>query len=578
MVLAGQYGSIVVASTANGHTTLTLPERFNEATLAVSLDGQRLAIGSGSSVTLWQLTTGRLYRRVMLPKPNGGKALSPYDRDTIASVAISPNGKRIAADSRRSVAVWNTENGSLIRQFVRSPKNESDVENGLLNGSTGDIPPVCFTPDGSGVVSGQGAIVKCWELSTGKPRWVRDIAEGFDSGVSTAFAFSKDGGLLAIGDGNGHVVIMDQQRGEIARRLTVSTAGPGMGNAVKRVAFTPDGSLLLTAPEGHAAILCRTADGKQTAAFGQQEISAQCQALSPDGKLLVVGTWDGLIILINAEDGTVVRTLPAHNDHVCGIAFSPDGHLLSSAGEDNRLILWDTQTWKMVSSYSLRAEGFISTLRFSKDGNTLYSTGMGVPILAWRVRDLSPEHTYISAHGSCWQAAALSPDDTKLVAGWNTINANDQIDNTYLVLLNTQTGAIIWKNPKAAINYSPLDFYESPMVFSPDGQLLAWGHEGGLMEVLRAVDGKRMYITKSSRHSNFPIFGPHAPAFTPDGRQLLACDTDHSLSVYRTGDGTILETEDVFSADVSILMGTDGTCYTIGLDGIAKWKIKGIAP
>ena len=231
MVLVGRHGAVVVASTATGHTTLALQAGgVGDAVATLSPDGRQLAIGVGNQVMLWQLATGSLCRTFVLPKPQG--PVSQFDTDNIASVTMSANGTRIAADSNRSVVVWNAENGSLIRQFVRSPTSEDDVTAMGLSGSTGDMPPVLFTPDGTGVISGRGATLTCWELSTGKSRWKRKFADGFDAGVVTTGAFSPDGRVLAVGDGKGQVYLTNGQSGEVLQTLDVvpppKAAPPGI--------------------------------------------------------------------------------------------------------------------------------------------------------------------------------------------------------------------------------------------------------------------------------------------------------------------------------------------------------------
>ena len=244
------------------------------------------------------------------------------------------------------------------------------------------------------------------------------------------------------------------------------------------------------------ATLWQVAEGKQTASFGLPSISTESQALSPDGKLLAIGTWRHEIMLFNTDNGSLLRTLHGHEGQVRGVAFSPDGHFLASAGEDRKLTLWDTQTWAPIRSYTLSTDGIMNTLQFSSDGAILYLAGMNTPILAWRVRDLTPLRTFVPANNA-WQAVSLSPDDSKVAARWNQakVGSGGVIDSKpFLTLYNARTGAVIWTQANVAN-----DIFASPLVFSPNGQLLAMGMDGGAVKVLHVMDSTTIYTIKPTQ-------------------------------------------------------------------------------
>jgi len=64
-------------------------------------------------------------------------------------------------------------------------------------------------------------------------------------------------------------------------------------------------------------------------------------AFSPDGTRVVSGSFDNTIKLWDAASGEVVATLRGHEDAVFSVAFSPDGTRVASGSWDKTIKLWD---------------------------------------------------------------------------------------------------------------------------------------------------------------------------------------------------------------------------------------------
>ena len=67
-------------------------------------------------------------------------------------------------------------------------------------------------------------------------------------------------------------------------------------------------------------------------------------AFSPDGSHLVSAGRDGAIKLWNADDGKLVRLLRARQGEVLALAFHPNGKLLASGGADGSVKVWDASS------------------------------------------------------------------------------------------------------------------------------------------------------------------------------------------------------------------------------------------
>jgi WD40 repeat protein len=218
------------------------PDGQKVSTLAFSPDGKTLASAgdiiknnllAGGQVTIWEMPSGKLLRRITV-----NSEIAIYTK----SVAFTPDGKRLVTGMAQSngkgeISEWDALTGELKRKW---------------RPNTG-IHSVTFSPDGQFLVAGcSDATIKFWDFNSGEYQGLlrRPISRVF------SLSISPDGNTLAscVGPylpgiaGNleqlSKVHLLDRQTGQFSM-MNVSHR-----YLVTAVAFSPDGEHLASGDEG----------------------------------------------------------------------------------------------------------------------------------------------------------------------------------------------------------------------------------------------------------------------------------------------------------------------------------------
>jgi WD40 repeat protein len=123
-------------------------------------------------------------------------------------------------------------------------------------------------------------------------------------------------------------------------------------------------------------------------------------AFSPDGQLLISSGFDQQVLVWDIVSGRVRYAFPAHDTVTMSIAFQPGGQLLAMGDQNHVVRLWrlappvlrpgPQPTEEMPEAVELRAElrghtGIVAVVRFSPDGRRLYSGSLDETIREWDV-------------------------------------------------------------------------------------------------------------------------------------------------------------------------------------------------
>ncbi|KAF5830148.1 WD40-repeat-containing domain protein [Dunaliella salina] len=131
-------------------------------------------------------------------------------------------------------------------------------------------------------------------------------------------------------------------------------------------------------------------------------------AYTPDGSTLVSGSWDKTIKLWNVASGKCSATLEEHSDRVNSVAISQDGRLMASGSHDKTFKLWD-----------LGRRKFTATLFRSTDLKDMVRRG-GI---------ISMDGVAISPDGASLASCTLRGDSEDSTIGlWDTRSGNQKAE------------------------------------------------------------------------------------------------------------------------------------------------------
>ncbi len=384
-------------------TTFAELRRFGENGAGPALaakfspDGKLLVVANGSSISLWDVATGKRLHDVpghfghitSLAFSHDGKLLaSGGDGDgaaiiwdvatqkpvhrltghylTVAALAFSRDDSKLATGDGRAtyennsyeaqIRLWDVASGHLDKQFT-----------GHLNG----IHCLSFSPDGRRLVTGGG---------DGKTR-LFDIA----TGKRLAQLFGENGRKYAKFAPNGKSILVAGERGELATwKPDLSGLILDQGSKQQTVSFADllrDGVVVDLSSPGRGAQKLSVWEPltgnvvKTNLLSGQSRQGYLTCCITRDGKLLaavphdyrrhVVEVWD-------LESNQLLTELTGHAGHVNAVSFSPDGRFLATGSDDTTVLLWDVSFIRLENAWNdLLAEPEQVIRKYKSDSSRL---------------------------------------------------------------------------------------------------------------------------------------------------------------------------------------------------------------
>jgi WD40 repeat protein/serine/threonine protein kinase len=453
-------------------------------------------------------------------------------------LAYSPDGTWAVAGSGSQVF----GGGSRAEPIVDLWDVNSGKRRKALPGAKGTVIDVAVSPDGKRVAAGCSAgLVLVWDVATGQSAWSRSEA-GLDS---MGVAFSPDGKRLAVGygvysgDEVGRVKVFDATSGKELKAFT----GPRGG--VNELAYHRDLKRLAVAGSEIVEVWDIENVRKLHELKGHKKW-VYCTAYSPDGKWLATGGWDGTVNLRDSETGALALTIFAHDGFVLSLAFSPDGRNLATASEDRSIRLWEIPSGRRISTFHGHAD-FVLSVSFRPDGREVGTGSFDGSIRFWDLRTSRPvviEHTgwveRLAFRRDSLRVLTETgiPRPDRVLTGWNPHTGE----------IDTALAGIKFNSlPEAFV---PGSGFQQGSAKSPDGTMIAQvseitSYHGASRS--KEYSGSAVIVRKSHTGEVLYTLAGHSAevvsmAFSPDSRRLATASFDRTVKLWDMQTG-----QDVFT-------------------------------
>jgi WD40 repeat protein len=490
---------------ARGDVVADLAEPPQRATaLALSPDGGRLAVATedgeviefavpggekqrgcklASAVTslaitpLW-LVAAAGHSVQIIPRPGIRKGIELALDEAIARVALSVDGRRIAAGGRNqgSLRVWEiAADGASARQMP------------LEQRADGQVVSLGFSPGGEALVVGvQDGGIRLWDIPSGAARPPIMAGRGRVRHIAVA---PDERALLHVND-DGLALLWEFGKERGTRRV--------LGSFLPAGGFLPDGDLALLDARGNVVVHDRatltrrsTVFERPTAQNGQGRVTWRFHTLSisPDGRRVAAGSGDGPLACVwtTATGKLACSPIRGHDDKIRAVSFGRHGRYLLTAGDDGL-----AKVWNIAASE---------------------------PKLHRVLQAANPKATALKSV----TAAALSPDEAARV------------------ILGREDGQVeLWElQEQGPVLTTRLEGEVRATVFSPDGKLLAAAGDDRQI-VLRAVAEPNRPVLVGTSPNHFEMI--NALAFWPKGRLLASASDDTTVRFWRMSDRSLTGT------------------------------------
>lgn len=518
--------------------------------IAFSIDGSQVATAArDQTAKVWDATTGQeLF------------SLDDHTR-AVNSVTFSPDGNLLATGGEEGfVILWNAETGARIS---------------VLNSGSSVI-DMAFNPDGSRLVTvNRDRTVRVWSINA------RDsLFKLFDHRAElTAVAYNNTGSRFATVGKDSRVVIWNAETGSPLTSIDLELGEDIEGDAINGLAYSPDGSQLITAHESGVARLWAVESTDFLMRFTGHTSALTDISFSPDGSRIITASADGTARIWNATTGQALFTLFGHVRGISAVAFSPDGSEIATASEDASARIWNATGGLEFTIFTGHREPVVD-VDVSDDGKLVVTGGQDKSARVWN-SSTGAEIQQFADHNQPIHAVDLNPDATWLATAsedfnvrlWN-LSTREVIffehqapvldvifdrDGERLATASDNTGRIWDVDTRQIIARFAHEAHVRSIAFHPNETLIAFGDEAGRV-VFWDIETETAVLTLEGHDGRINDL-----VFNPDGSLLATVSNDSTAILWDTANGEIIRTYAEHSGAVlGIAFNQDGTRLATG--------------
>jgi WD40 repeat protein len=451
------------------------------------------------TLILWDVHTGKELRQL----------------EDVRGAAFMPDGKRLAVGTKGGVIeLLDVSADRLVRR---------------LEGHPASVHLLAVSPDGRTLVSadeGQGGSpggqqtrtsVRLWDLETGKVRrqWL-----GHDDAV-VSLRYSPDGRTVAVEDAQGSLLLYDVASGKQRQRFAGEQRFAGNRESGRVHVFSPDGKVLLLHDKGGPFREWDIARAEERRRWGGPRSTGPL-VYSPDGKVLASRGDDGLVVW-DVATGKELHPFEGHRTPLRALAFSPDGRLVASLDRTGGFGIWETKTGKPLLPMSADKPEPVLRFHFSADGTLLSAVGKDATVRVWELAAGVKERQFrigTKETVRMWELSDFMPPDCCAVyapAGKTLAVAGAAEPVQVLPRAGLPATAIHLWDLAAGKELRTLRGHQGrvgPLVFSPDGKLLASEGEDWNIRLWDVVTGKELQRFQGrEKEPGFFLFSPDSKVF-----------------------------------------------------------------
>lgn len=529
-IASGDWGGMVsVRNALTGQEIFSVKHGQYAHAVAYSPDSRRLATGSSD-------------HKIRILDAGTGELLDTLEghTDGVLGVQYSPDGKQLLSCSYDNTAkLWDLATHRVLQTFQ---DHSWWVWRAKFSPNGNRI--VTASQDGKAIVwekqavDSQPSAIGQSSRADGRPPtddgalYTKLTEFTGHSGAVYAANFSPDGKLVATGGYDKMVMVWNPDEVEpldLGRRLEgLPDPKPnylqltGHVDAVRSVAFSPNGELVASGSDDNSIRLWNLATGKEDKVLRRHGSGVRSCTFSPDGEFVLSGSQDEYVRLWNLAGYQEVRVLHStvfegHADAVLSAQFSPDGREIVTASRDRTACLWDAASGKRLREFEEGHDFLATNAAFFPDGRRLATSAGDNTVRIWDIA-LGTQITVLEQTGRLG-ALAVSPNGDWLATG------------------SPGNGAQIW-DAHSGVAIATLSGHEaavSAIAFSPQGNVLATGDDRGRIRLWEPQDapGQWKLLHELRGHSRSIT----AMRFTPDGARLVTSSGDRTCGQWDVATG-----------------------------------------